>query len=153
MDCNMPDIPVLHYLPELLKFASIESVMLTNHLILCHPLRLLTSVFPSITVFSSESALCIKWPTYWSFSFSISTSNEYLSWFPLGLLGLISSLFKGLSAPIRMVKIQKTGSPQMLVRRNRNAFSIYGNTNGKITWEDSSAISFKTKHKTQQLCS
>ena len=72
MDCNMPGIPVLHYLPELLKFTSIESVMLTNHLILCHPLLLLTSVFPNITVFSSESALWVRWQKYWSFSFSPS---------------------------------------------------------------------------------
>ena len=56
---------------------SIESVMLSNHLILCHPLLLLPSIFPSIRVFSSESALHIRWPKYWSFSFSISPSNEY----------------------------------------------------------------------------
>ena len=56
---------------------SIESVMPSNHLILCHPLLLLPSIFPSIRVFSNESVLCIKWPKYWSFSFSISPSNEY----------------------------------------------------------------------------
>ena len=56
---------------------SIEFVILSNHLILCHPL-LLPSIFPSIRIFSSESALCIRWPKYWSFSFSISPSNEYL---------------------------------------------------------------------------
>ena len=56
---------------------SIESVMPSNHLILCHPLLLLHSIFPSIRVFSSESVLCIRWPKYWSFSFSISPSNEY----------------------------------------------------------------------------
>ena len=56
---------------------SIESVMLSNHLILCHPLLLLPSVFPSIRVFSNESALRIRWPKYFSFSFSISPSNEY----------------------------------------------------------------------------
>jgi len=62
---------------SLLKLMSIESVMLSNHLILCHLLHLLPSVFPSIRVFSSESGLCIRWPKYWSFSFSISLSNEY----------------------------------------------------------------------------
>ena len=62
---------------SLLKLISIESVMPSNHLILCHPLLLLPSVFPSIRVFSSESALHIRWPQYWSFSFSISPSNEY----------------------------------------------------------------------------
>ena len=61
----------------LLKLMSIESLMLFNHLILCHPLLLLPSVFPSIRVFSNESALRIRWPKYWSFSFSIIPSNEY----------------------------------------------------------------------------
>ena len=60
-----------------LKFMSIESVMPSNHLILCHPLFLLPSVFPSIRVFSIESVLHLRWPKYWSFSFSISPSNEY----------------------------------------------------------------------------
>ena len=64
---------------SLLKFMSIESVMPSNHLILCHPIILLPSIFPSIRIFSNESFLCIRWPRYWSFSFSISPSNEY-SW-------------------------------------------------------------------------
>ena len=62
---------------SLLKLMSIESVMSPNHLILCHPLLLLPSFFPSIRVFSNESALRIRWPRYWSFSFSISPSNDY----------------------------------------------------------------------------
>ena len=62
---------------SLLKLMSIESVMPSNHLILCHPLLLQPSIFPSIRVFSNESALCIRWPEYWSFSFNISPSNEY----------------------------------------------------------------------------
>ena len=62
---------------SLLKLMSIESVMPSNHLILCHPLLLLPSIFPSIRVFPSESVLCIRWPKYWSFSFSISPFNEY----------------------------------------------------------------------------
>ena len=62
---------------SLLKFMSIESVMLSTYLILCHPLLLLPSLFPSIVIFSKEWALLIKWPKYWSFSFSISPSNEY----------------------------------------------------------------------------
>ena len=61
---------------SLLKLTDVESVMPSNHLILCHPL-LLPSVFSSIRVFSNKSALCIRWPKYWSFSFSISPSNEY----------------------------------------------------------------------------
>ena len=75
---------------SLLKLMSIESVMPSNHLILCYPLLLLPSVFPSIRVFSNESVLCIRWPKYWSFSFSISPSNEYsglisfrIDWFDL----------------------------------------------------------------------
>ena len=62
---------------SLLKLVSIESVMPSNHLNLCHPLLLPPSSFPSIRVYSNESALCIRWPKYWSFSFSISPSNEY----------------------------------------------------------------------------
>ena len=62
---------------SLLKLMFIESVMPSNHLILCHPLLLLPSFFPSIMVFFSESVLCIRWPKYWRFSFSISPSNEY----------------------------------------------------------------------------
>ena len=62
---------------SLLKLISIESVMPSNHLILCHPLLLPPSIFPSISVFSNESVLHIRWPKYWSFSFSISLSNEY----------------------------------------------------------------------------
>ena len=66
--------------------------MPSNHLILCHPLLLLTSIFPSISVFSNESALCIKWPKYWSFSFSISPSNEHpgLMSFMMDLLDLLA---------------------------------------------------------------
>ena len=62
---------------SLLKLMSIELMMPSNHLILCHPLFLLPSIFPRIRVFSNESVLCIKWPKYWSFNFSISPSNEY----------------------------------------------------------------------------
>ena len=62
---------------NLLKIMSIKSVMPSNHLILCRPLLLPPSIFPSIRVFSNESALCIRWPKYWSFRFSISPSNEY----------------------------------------------------------------------------
>ena len=74
---------------SLLRFMSTEPVMLSNHLILCRPLLLLPSVFPSIKVFSHESTLCIKWPKYWSFSFSSSPSNEFRGWFPLGAIMLL----------------------------------------------------------------
>ena len=69
MDCNTPDLPVNHQLQDLLKLMSIESVMPSNHLIVCRPLLLPASIFLSIRVFSNESVLCIGWPKYWSFSF------------------------------------------------------------------------------------
>ena len=75
---------------SLLKLMSVESVIPSNHLILCHPFHLLPSIFPSIRVFSNDSVLHIRWPKYWSFSFSISPSNEYselisfrMDWFDL----------------------------------------------------------------------
>ena len=77
MDHSTPGLPVHHWLPGSTQPMSIVSVMPSNHLILCCPLLLLPSVFPSIRVFSSELALHIRWPKYWSFSFSISPSNEY----------------------------------------------------------------------------
>ena len=90
MDCSTPGSPVLHHLPEFAQNSSPLNVMLLNHCILCHSLLLLSSVFPSIKVFSNESVLHIRWPKYWSFSFSISPSNEYsglisfrMDWFDL----------------------------------------------------------------------
>ena len=77
MDCSTPGLPVHHNPRSLLKFMSIQSVMPSNHLVLCRPLLLPPSVFPSIGVFSNESVLHIKWPKYWSISVSISPSNEY----------------------------------------------------------------------------
>ena len=81
-------------LQSLLKLMSIESMMPSNHLILCHPHLLLPSVFPNIRVFSNELALSIRWPKYWSFSFSNSLSNGYSVLIPLGLAGLITFLSK-----------------------------------------------------------
>ena len=77
MDCSTPGFPVLHNPRSLPKLMSIELVTPSNHLILCHPLFLLPSIFPSKRVFSDELVLHIRWPKYWSFSFSISPSNEY----------------------------------------------------------------------------
>ena len=108
MDCRTPGLPVHHQLLEFTQtHISIESVMPSNHLILCCPLLLLPSIYPSIRVFSNES-VCIRWPKYWSFSFSISPSNEYLGlisfrmdWLDLlavqrTLKGLLQHLFKSL---------------------------------------------------------
>ena len=84
---------------------SIELVMPSNHLILCHSLLLLPSIFPSIRVFSSESVFRIRWPKYWSFSFSISPSNEYsglisfrIDWFDLAVQGTLKSFLQHLSS-------------------------------------------------------
>ena len=77
MDCSMPGLPVHHQLPESTQTLPIESVMRSNHFILCHLLLLLPSIFPSIRVFSNESSPRIKWPKYWSFSFNFSPPNEH----------------------------------------------------------------------------
>ena len=86
---------------------SIESVMPSNHLILCHPLLLLPSIFLSIRVFSNESVLHIRWPKYWSFSFSISPSMNLQDWFPLGWTDWISLQSKGLSRVFSNTTVQK----------------------------------------------
>ena len=90
-----------------LKFMSIESVMPSNHLILCRPLLLVASVFPSIRVFSNESAPCIRWPKYWSFSFNISPSNQHpgLISFRMDWLNLLLS--KGLSRVFSNTTVQQ----------------------------------------------
>ena len=98
----MPGFSVHHQLQSLLKLISIELVMPSNHLILCRPLLLLPSIFPRIRVFSNESALHIKWPKNWSFSFSISSSNEYsglvsfrIGWFDLlAVQGTLKSILQ-----------------------------------------------------------
>ena len=92
---------------SLLKFMSTESVMLSNHLIPCHTLLHLPSVFPRIRVFSSESALCIRWPKYWSISFSISPSKEYsgLIFFSIDWLDLLA--VQGLSRVFSSTTVRK----------------------------------------------
>ena len=89
------------------KPMSTESVMPSNHLILCRPLLLLPSIFPSIRVFSSESALLIRWPKYWSFSFSISLPMNTQDWSPLGWTGWLSLQSKGLSRVFSNTTVQK----------------------------------------------
>ena len=95
---------------SLLKFMSIESVMPSNHLILCHPLSLLPSIFPSIRVFSNESLLHIRWPKCWSFHFSISLSNEYS-----GLISFRIDWFDLLAAQ---------GTPRSLLQHHNSKASI-----------------------------
>ena len=102
MDCSTPGLPVHTNAWSLLKLMSIESVMPSNHPILCRPLLLLPSIFPSIRVLSIESVFHIRWPKYWSFSFSISPSNEYsglisfrIDWFDLlAVQGTLKSLLQ-----------------------------------------------------------
>ena len=113
MNCSTPGLPVHHQLPEsILKLMSIKLVMPSNHLILCHPLLLLPPIPPSIRVFSflffsfrvfsNESTLSMRWPKYWSFSFSISPSNEHpglisfrMDWLDLlAIQGILKSLLQ-----------------------------------------------------------
>ena len=105
MDCSTPVFPVHHQPQSLFKLMSMDSVMPSNHLILCCPFLLLPSLFPIIRVFSSESVLCTRWPKYWSFSFSISPSNEYS-----GLISFRIDLYdqsKGLSRVFSNTTVQK----------------------------------------------
>ena len=107
MDCSTPGLPVHH---QLLKFTQTHVHWVSDaihHLILCRPLLLLPSIFPSIRVFSNESALRIRWPKYWSFSFSISPSMNIQDWFPLGWTGLISLQCKGLWRVFSNTTVQK----------------------------------------------
>ena len=92
---------------SLLKLMSNESVMPSNHLILCCSFLLLHSIFSSIRAFSKESLLCIRWPKYWSFSFSLSLPMNVQDWFPLGLTGWISLQSKGLSRVFSNTTVQK----------------------------------------------
>ena len=102
MDYSSPGFPVHHQLLELLKLKPIDSVMPSNHLILSHPLLLPPSIFPSIRVVSNKSVLPIRWPKYWSFTFSISFSNEYsglisfwIDWLDLlAVQGILKSLLQ-----------------------------------------------------------
>ena len=106
---------------SLLKFMSMESVMPSNHLILCCPLLLLPSIFPSIRVFSNESDLCITWPKYRSFSFSISPSNEYS-----GLISFRTDWFDLLAVQGTLKSLLQHHSTKVI---NSSAFSLlYGST-------------------------
>ena len=106
---------------SLLKLMSIEMVMPSNHVTLCHPLLLLPSVFLSFRVFSSELVLCIKWPKYWSFSFSISLSNEYsrlitfrMDWFDLAVQGTLKSLLQHHSSKASILRCSAFFTVQLL---------------------------------------
>ena len=122
MNLSTPGLPVRHQLLSItnswtsFRLTFIESVMPSSHLILCHPLLLLPSIFPSIRVFSNESALRIMWPKYWSLSFSISPSNEYsrlisfrIDWFDLlAVQGILES------SPVPQFKCINSSVPSFL---------------------------------------
>ena len=110
MNCSMPGLPVHHQLPEFTQTHVIESVMPSNHLILCRPLLLLPPLPPSIRVVSNGSTLRMRWPKYWSFSFSISPSKEHLGLisFRMDWLDLLDWLqSKGLSRVFSNTTVQK----------------------------------------------
>ena len=102
MNHSTPGLPVHHQLQEFIQTQTIESVMPSSHLILCLPFLLLPSIHLRIRVFSNESALHIRWPKYWSFSFNISPSNEHPGW-----TGWISLQSKGLSRVFSNTTVQK----------------------------------------------
>ena len=118
----MPGFPMHHQLLGLAHLMSIESLMPTNHLILNCPLLLLPSVFPSIRLFSKESVLHIRWPKYWSFSFSISPSNEYsrlisfgIDWFDLlSVQGTLKSLLQQHSSKVSFLQCSAFFMVQLL---------------------------------------
>ena len=126
MDCSTPGFPVHHQLLEFTQTDVLESVMPSNNLLLCHLLFFLPSVFPSIRVFSNESILHIRWPKYWSFSFSISPSNEYsglisfrMNWLDLlAVQGTLKSLLQHHSLkapilwPIKSMQSQRNAMPK-----------------------------------------
>ena len=106
MNCSRPGLPVHHQLLESTQ-THVEWVMPFNHLIFYRPFLLLHSIFPSIRVFSNESALQIRWPKYWSFSFNISPSNEYPGLISFRWTSWISLQFKGLSRVFSNITVQK----------------------------------------------
>ena len=127
----MPGLPVHHNSWSLLQLMSIKLVMPSNHLILCRPLLLLPSIFPNIRVFSNESALHIRWPKYWSFSFNISPSKEYsglisfrMDWFDLlAVQGTLKSLLQHHSSKTSILRcsaffIVQLSHPYMTTEKN-----------------------------------
>ena len=122
MNRSMPGLPVHHQLQSSLKFMSIESGMPSSHLTLCRPLLLLPPIPPSIRVFSHNSALCIRWPKYWTFSFSISPSNDYsglisfrMNWLDLlAVQGTLKSLLQHHSSKASILRRSAFFTVQLL---------------------------------------
>ena len=136
---------------SLLKLVSTESVMLSNHLILCRPLLLLPSIFPSIRVFSNKSALCIRWPKYWSFSFNISPTNELsglisfrMDWLHLlAIQGTLKSILQHHSSKPSILQHSAFSTVQL-----SHPYMTTGNTialtrqtfAGKVMWDSDSSV-------------
>ena len=140
MDYSTPGFPVHHQFQSLLKLMSIKSVMPSNHLILCHPLLLLPSIFPSIRVFSNESVLHIKWPKYWNFTVSISPSNEYS-----GLISFSFDWLDLLSVQGIVKSLQHHGSKASILR---SAFFIVQLSHPYITTGKTIALTRRTLRQT-----
>ena len=123
LNCSTPGFPVPHHLLELPKLVSIESVMPSNHLILRRPILLIPSIFPSIRVFSNELVVHTRWPKSWSFSFSISPSNEYsrlisfkINWFDLfAVQGTLKNQNYALSALFSIIKQYMSIAKSLLI--------------------------------------
>ena len=130
MDWNTSGLPVLTISRSLSKFMSIESVMPSNHLILSCPLLLLPSILPSIRVFSSELALRIKWPKYWSFSFDNSLSNEYS-----GLISFRTDWSDSVMEKAQSKQITQTESRAVV------AWGLTGGRGSKESWFNEQGVS------------
>ena len=137
MDCSTPGFLVLHISQSLLKLMSIDSVMPSNHLILCHHFLLLLSIFPSIRVFSKELALHIRWPKYCGASFSIRPSNEYfglisfrVDWFDLlAIQGTLKSLLQQDSSKALILQLSAFFMVQL-----SHPYMTIGKTVALTTW-------------------
>ena len=137
MDCSTPGLPVHHQLPEFTQTQSIELVMPSIHLILCCHLLLLPSIFPSIRVFSNESALRIRWPKFWSFSFNISPSNEHpglisfrMDWLDLlAVQGTLKSLLQQHSSKVSILR-----SSAFFVVQLSHPYMTTGKTTALTRW-------------------
>ena len=136
MDCSTSGFPVFHH-PRVCWNTSIELVMPSSHLVLCHPLLLLSSVFPSSRVFSNESALHIRWPKYWSFSFSISPTNEHpglisfrMDWLDLlAVQGTVKSLLQHHSSKASILQ-----RPAFFIIQISHPYITTGKTTALTRW-------------------
>ena len=156
MDCSTPGLPVHDQLPEFTQTYVHESVMPSNRLILCHPLLLPPSVFPSIRVFSDELVLPIRQPNYWSFSFSISPSNEYsglilfrMDWFVLlAVQGILKSVLQDHSSVASILRLSAFFIVQLShsYMTTGKTIALTSNTQGLIGSSVHLTFSFKIIH-------